>query len=179
MWNYAARVWRRWFKPATVFMILGVLALAVFSAFAALTPSFHSVFFAIGRVQANPGQPAVELEQCRIRALGVPATTTVPGACDTLGWVKGNAGPSNSHYAESFSIPYRLIMTDLHPSQTVVSTLGYDIKLGGNHAIDYLTSFDNLNPHSLTFGHSAETVTPTDGIALTGPTTTIAITAPN
>ena len=39
---------------------------------------------------------------------GIPAAPN-----DPVVWVKGNSGPANSHYAEGYSIPYRLVATGL------------------------------------------------------------------
>src|SRR5262245_51294723 len=32
---------------------------------------------------------------------------------DPVDWVKGNVGASHSHYIEGYSIPYRIVITDL------------------------------------------------------------------
>ena len=47
----------------------------------------------------------------------------------------------------------------------VTLTLGYDIRHGGKHAIDYLTHYQNLDPHPLTFGHTAEIVDPVGSVS--------------
>ncbi|HYV30465.1 MAG TPA: hypothetical protein VEO53_05075, partial [Candidatus Binatia bacterium] len=43
------------------------------------------------------------------------------GAADAptspVDWVKGNVGPSHSHFVEGYSIPYRLVLTDLTVGQ--------------------------------------------------------------
>jgi hypothetical protein len=103
------------------------------------------------------GQPAANLDQIR----NGPADTP----WDPAEWVNGNAGSQNSHYVEGGSIRYRCRMTNLPTDGTVITlTLGYDIKHGDRHAIDYLTHYDNIKnypwPHMDVFGHPAETVDP-------------------
>jgi hypothetical protein len=51
---------------------------------------------------------------------------TVPS--DPVLWVDGNAGSSNSHYLEGWSIPYRLVMTGLPLNTQITVHLGYAIK---------------------------------------------------
>ena len=90
MWSNAARVWRLWFIPATVFMILVVSALAAFSAVAALTPSSHDLnpagaFLPTGTAQA--AGLSVNLDQCANFPLGSPCT-----------WQNGNLNKNNSGY---------------------------------------------------------------------------------
>ena len=64
---------------------------------------------------------------------------------------------------EGFSIPYRAIMENLPLGTPVTITLEYDIKHSGAHAIDFLTHYDRLQPHS-PFGHSAESFDPISGV---------------
>ncbi|OGG35190.1 hypothetical protein A2363_03910 [Candidatus Gottesmanbacteria bacterium RIFOXYB1_FULL_47_11] len=124
------------------------------------------------------GPESVDLDQCR------NGSATTPNNCLTLGgglgWVNGNAGSSNSHFVEGFSIPYRAVMANLPTDGTeIVLDLGYDIKNSGKHAIDYLTHYNRLESH-LPFGHAAEIITPTDGITgVSGTTTTFPIPAPS
>ncbi|MFC1662706.1 SpaA isopeptide-forming pilin-related protein, partial [Patescibacteria group bacterium] len=121
------------------------------------------IFAAPGTAQAAPtANPAANLDQCR------NGNSSSPNDCLDLGggtgWVNGNAGASQAHYVEGYSIPYRAILTDLPTDGTAVTlTLGYDIKHSGAHAIDYLTSYDRLEPHD-GFGHLAESIDPTDGV---------------
>jgi hypothetical protein len=79
-------------------------------------------------------------------------------------WVKGNAGPANSHYLEGFSIPYRVVFTDLEPGPHYL-VLEWDTRQAGKHAIDYLTHYERLQPHNQFGGHTAESVRPLDGLA--------------
>ncbi len=101
--------------------------------------------------------PAANLDQVRNGSAGNPVD---PGA-----WVNGNLGAQQSHYAESMSAPYRVVMTDLPPATEVSLILGYDVKHSGRNALDYLTHYDRIQPHNLAFDHSAEEIDPTDGVA--------------
>ncbi len=127
---------------------------------------------------AQPPQP--NLEQCRNGAALTPNGCLALGG--NAGWVGGNAGGSNSHYVEGFSIPYRLVMENLPltgPDLPITVVLGYDIKHSGAHAIDFLTHYDRLEPHA-GFGHTAEVVNPTSGVSgLSSTTGTFAIPTPS
>ncbi|WP_345374015.1 SprB repeat-containing protein, partial [Algivirga pacifica] len=96
-------------------------------------------------------------------------------------WVNGNLNESKSHYVEGYSIPYRVVMTGLTNGLVYTLTLGFDITApsGGYIATDYITSYQNLEPHTA-FGHAAEVVDPTEGVmGLSGmPDSQIAIGAP-
>ncbi|HKZ64892.1 MAG TPA: hypothetical protein VJ111_00985, partial [Chitinophagaceae bacterium] len=97
-------------------------------------------------------------------------------------WVNGNAGPSNAHFAEGYSIPYRMHITGLSLASHVLK-IEWDTKDQNGHAIDYITHYNNLdNPpgsHQATFGHAPETINPTLGIAGLGALTTFPIPAPS
>ena len=100
-------------------------------------------------------------------------------------WVNGNAGPSNAHYAEGYSIPYRMKISGLVGNANTVHTLiiEWDTKDQNGHALDYITHYNNLdNPqgtHSSTFSHAAETVNPTLGTAFSGAPSLFQIPAPS
>jgi len=79
----------------------------------------------------------------------------------------GNAGSSNSHYVEGYSVPYRVVMTDLPTATSITLVIEYDIIHSDKHAIDYITNFDRLEPHA-PFGHAAETVDPTEASSPSG-----------
>src|SRR3989338_256273 len=123
----------------------------------------------LARTTFTDAPAAIDLEQCRNGAAGSP------NACEELGgssgWVAGNVGASQGHYLEGHSIPYRAVLTNLPTSTTITLTLGYDIKHSGAHAIDYLTSYERLDPHAQ-FGHGSENVDPTDGVSGFSATTT-------
>ena len=115
--------------------------------------------------------PAADLDQAKNGKFDSPI--------DPPDWVNGNLNEQQAHYVEGYSIPYRVVMTDLPVGTTIVLTLGYDIKHSSAHAIDYLTHYQRLEPHLL-FGHVAETVDPTIGVAgLVGGPMTFAIPAPS
>jgi hypothetical protein len=115
---------------------------------------------------------------------GTPASPTSP-----VDFQNGNAGEQNSHYAEGMSVPYRVLMKGLPTDGAEITlVLGYDIKRGGYHAIDYLTHYDRLQPHYFDPPHDQEVVDPTYGVPSSyqatpaysgGPDSTIAIAAPS
>ena len=124
------------------------------------------------------GPPKISLEQCRNGA------AVSPNACSDLGgsvgWVNGNAGASQAHHLEGFSLPYRAVMENLPTGTPITVVFGYDIKHGGKHALDYLTHFDRLEPHFVNFGHAKENVDPESGVSgIFATTTTFAIPAPS
>ncbi|HNW77227.1 MAG TPA: hypothetical protein PKJ28_10120, partial [Bacteroidales bacterium] len=77
-------------------------------------------------------------------------------------WVNGNVNQSQAHMVEGYSIPYRIVMTDMPIGQTVDLILEYDTRHSGANALDFLTGYDNLDPHNV-WGHSAEIVNPVIG----------------
>ena len=119
----------------------------------------------------------VSLQQCHNGA-----ASTLPGPdCDDATWASGSANKQQAHYAESYSVPYRAVMTGLPTDGSSITVeIGYDTKQGDHHGFDYLNHYQRLEPHLSTFAHPAETVYPTDGVSgVTGPTTTWAIPEPN
>ena len=86
---------------------------------------------------------AVDLDQCRNGGLVTSGTQTVEPCVTTgsgsSGWVNGNAGASNAHFAEGESISYRARLTNLPANADVTLVLGYDVIHNGHDAIDYLT----------------------------------------
>src|SRR5437016_11508286 len=109
----------------------------------------------IHRTQAAP---SANLDQTRNGSFNAPQN---PVGID----VNGNAGFQNSHYLEGYSIPYRCVMTDLPPRTQITIRLGFDIRHSSRNALDYLTGFQLLDPHTQ-FGHAAEVVNPTVGTSL-------------
>ncbi|MGE5520771.1 MAG: hypothetical protein ACM3VS_12645 [Candidatus Dadabacteria bacterium] len=113
---------------------------------------------------------SANLDQIRNGPLGTYSPT--PSA----DWVNGNAGPSNAHFAEGYSIPYRVRIDGLTggTSQHHHLIIEWDTKQSNGHAIDYITHFQNLdNPtgsHHATFGHDPETIDPTLGTTFTSTT---------
>src|SRR5262245_39497789 len=105
--------------------------------------------------------PTADLDQCRNGSAGSPNNCVDLGG--GTGWVNGNVGSSGAHLLESYSIPYRVVMTELPLNTSITLTLGYDIKHSAKHAIDYLTHYNRLEPH-FQVGHAAETVNPLSGV---------------
>ena len=79
-------------------------------------------------------------------------------------WNNGNANSSKAHFVEGYSQAYRLVMTDLPIGPHNVK-LEWDTTSGGKHAIDFLTHYQRLLPHTAIFGHAAETINPLLGLA--------------
>jgi len=94
-------------------------------------------------VAAAPPSVAVDLDQCRNGGLVTSGTQTfnpcVTTGSGASGWVNGNAGASNAHFAEGESISYRARLTNLKATDHVVLIMGYDVIHNGHDAIDYLT----------------------------------------
>jgi len=90
---------------------------------------------------------AASLEQCRNGTASSPVQCTNLGG--NVGWVTGNAGSSNSHWAESQYLAYRMLFNGLS-SGTHDVIIGYDVLKGSVHAIDYLGTYNitetNANP---------------------------------
>jgi hypothetical protein len=105
---------------------------------------------------------------------------TAAAPVDPVLWVKGNIGEANSHYVEGFSIPYRVVITEIAPGPHSL-VLEWDTRQGGKHAIDYLTHFRRLSPHDQFGAHTTpETINPLDGLVGTfGAPTTFAIPVPS
>ncbi len=122
----------------------------VVSSFATLVPTAYAA-------------PAANLDQAENGGVGNPAISPV-------NWVNGNLNQNNSHYVEGDSIPYRAVLTDMPVGSSVTIRIGFDIKNGGKHAIDYLTHYDRI----------PEAVNPTSGVSgIVGSPSTFAIPAPS
>lgn len=91
---------------------------------------------------------AATLEQCRNGGTAPGVGCLSPGGA--TGWVTGNAGSSNSHWAENQFLPYRMLFSGLTVGGSNTVTIGYDITKNGPHAIDYLGTYNytetNANP---------------------------------
>lgn len=112
-----------------------------------------------------PEAAAADIDQCRNGTLASPAV------CTGSAWVNGSANATQAHYAESQFIPYRIKITGLTPGATVHTlTIGYDVKKGIKHALDYLGTFNTTET----------TANPCSGVAsctLGSPTSTFPIPA--
>jgi hypothetical protein len=155
---------------------LRLLAVACLLMFVAVVPTEAQK----NRKITAEANEAGTLEQCR-------NGSTSPGeGCDEIGgntgWVSGNAGFQNSHWAEDQFLPYRILFSNLstQPNNTKTVIIGYDILQGSDiHAIDYLGTYNytekvnnpcvgvtgcNLATPSSTFPIPEDTVTVTNQI---------------
>ncbi len=124
---------------------------------------FALVFSPFANVEFVFAAPAANLDQAENGGVGDPVVSPVL-------WKNGNLNDNNSHYVEGESIPYRAVLTDLPVGTSITATIGYDIKNGGKHAIDYITHYDRIG----------EVVDPTAGVAgIVGGPSTFAIPAPS
>jgi hypothetical protein len=90
---------------------------------------------------------------------GTPASPVSP-----VEFIKGNAGPANSHYIEGYSIPYEVVITGASSGPHTL-VLEWDTTQQGKHAMDYITHFDRLLPHNQFGSHTQpETINPLVGI---------------
>src|SRR5205085_1883651 len=70
---------------------------------------------------------------------------------------------------------YRTVMDQLPTDGTVVSlVIGYDVKVSGSYAIDYLTQYQRLVPHVLFSHRNPEVIAPLSGVAGVAPVVTTA-----
>src|SRR5829696_7855903 len=76
------------------------------------------------------------LDQCANGPLATPVQ------CVTTNWENGNLNASKAHYLEGQSVPYRIGLTDLNVGTSYTVRIEWDTTQGGDHALDYLTSFD-------------------------------------
>jgi hypothetical protein len=96
---------------------------------------------------ANQG---ANLDQCA----NDPSPSSHSDGCNSNAtqWVNGNLGASKSVYFEGDSIPYRMTMSNLVTTPSVIHHLviEWDTTKGGTHALDYLTTWNasvgNANP---------------------------------
>lgn len=83
-------------------------------------------------------------------------------------WVNGNAGGSQAHYAEGMSVGYRCVMTGLTAGSQFTIIIGYDIRNSSRNALDYLTHYNRISPHSFPSHSSPEVIDPLIGTGLSG-----------
>jgi hypothetical protein len=102
-----------------------------------------------------------------------------------VSWINGNLGPSGAHFAEGYSIPYRMKIASLVGNSSTVHHLiiEWDTKDQNGHALDYITYYNNMdNPsgsHQANFSHATETIDPTFGTAFSGAPTLFQIPMPS
>ncbi|GAA4821027.1 T9SS type A sorting domain-containing protein [Algivirga pacifica] len=95
----------------------------------------------------------------------------------TEGWQNGNLNPNQSHFLEGYSVPYRLLIDNTMIGSVYEVVFEFDIAVMDKIGLDYITSYDRLEPHSV-FGHAAETVDPTLGTPFLGQSETSSFTVP-
>jgi hypothetical protein len=120
--------------------------------------------------------PAASLEQCR-NGDSEPGVGCVNSA-NGLGWVTGNAGFQNSHWAEYQFLPYRMLFSNLQIGVQQTVTIGYDILKDDVHAIDYLGTYnatETLNDPC--FGVAGCSFAPGDYSAIAVPEDTVTVTS--
>ncbi len=115
----------------------------------------------LAEVTFTDAPPKADLSQVRNGAADSP---TNPGD-----WVSGNAGKTNSHYIEGYSIPYRAVFTDMPLNIPITFSFGYEIKHGDKNALDYITYYNYTNDpsHYGVFGHNPENIDPLIGTGIT------------
>lgn len=116
---------------------------------------FASLLFGISNVY---GQTFNNIDQSSNGKIG--SATLTPE------WQNGNIGGQNSHFLETYSIPYRVRIENLAPNTQYTYIIGYDIREGGKMALDFLTYYQRLESHQQ-FGHAAEVIDPLLGISST------------
>ena len=63
--------------------------------------------------------PSIDLDHCQNGAVNDPSTCGDPAG--PTGWGDGDAGPSNSHYVEGWSIPYRAVVQNINSLPAALS----------------------------------------------------------
>jgi hypothetical protein len=143
-------------------------------------PMMLASFIALGISARYAGAQAYNLDQCRngsstahASCVDAGATNLDPNSPDSqpnsTGWANGNAGQSNSHYAEGGSIAYRNRVTGLTPG-TYTLRMSYGIKHGDVHALDYLTHVNRPGTTDPASPGPATIVDPCHGAAVPGVT---------
>src|SRR5262245_65092184 len=144
-----------------------------------------TTFAASGFVKPTlAANPASDLDQCRNGAVVTSGTQTFvqckenPAGDPNKGWVNGNAGAADSHYAEGESISYRTSVTGLTSGDSVELTIGYDVIHSGHHAIDYLTDANRWQTPETSVGATPDLPCDHSPAFCTGSPTNVAIPAP-
>jgi hypothetical protein len=165
--------------------ISGWNAMATPKGFAVLLAMMMALSVAlVGATIASAAAPsiAVNLDQCRNGKLTDPQTSVTQctgNGSGNSGWVNGNAGAANAHFAEGESISYRARLTNLHVGDQVSLIMAYDVIHSGKDAIDYLTDKNRWQLPETTVADNPDD--PCSGVSGCGdliPDSTIDITAP-
>ncbi|HEX9028249.1 MAG TPA: hypothetical protein VF823_03665 [Anaerolineales bacterium] len=116
----------QWFSLLALLVLVGASASSLFTWPASLALASGSA----------------ELDQCRNGTFSNPQECKVNNPVPNTGWVNGNSGGSNSHWAEGQSVPFRMLMPAVTPG-THVLEIQYDYTAStSEHAYDYLTSYN-------------------------------------
>ncbi len=118
--------------------------------------------------------PAASLEQCRNGTVPTDPRSGCLVVGGNEGWVTGNAGSSNSNWAETQYLAYRMLFSNLPTGGTVHTvTIGYDVLKSGVHAIDYLGTYNltetNANPCVAVSGSHCNPFLPGNSTTITIP----------
>ena len=85
---------------------------------------------------------ACQFQQGQNGGVGLPAVSPVE-------FERGNSNGNKSHFAEGFSVPYRIEFTTLEANQQYRVRIAFDVKKNGRVAFDYITGFQNLQLSAL------------------------------
>ena len=99
---------------------------------------------------------ACQFQQGQNGGVGLPVVSPVE-------FERGNSNANKSHFAEGFSVPYRIEFTTLEANQQYRVRIAFDVKKNGSVAFDYITGFQNLQ---LSTSLSPELVNPLVGTGL-------------
>ena len=99
-----------------------------------------------------------QFQQGQNGGVGQPAVSPVQ-------FERGNSNGAKSHFAEGYSVPYRIEFTTLQASQQYKVRISFDVKKNGKFAFDYITGYQNLE---LNPSVPSELVDPLFGTGLAG-----------
>ena len=94
-----------------------------------LSINFHAIY----------GQ-ACQFQQGQNGGVGLPVVSPIQ-------FERGNSNGSKSHFAEGYSVPYRIEFTTLEANQQYRVRIAFDVKKNEKVAFDYITGFQNLQLH--------------------------------
>ncbi len=130
-----------WFQYARIIFHLSILSVLIFT----LLFSTNNTLAAGGQLPGAPGASAT-IDQCRNGTFASPANCDDSGGGNS-GWVNGNANATQSHWSEGQSLPERIKITGLSAgSHSLRFTYDYTTTSGGEHAFDYLTTYNRSYP---------------------------------
>jgi len=122
-----------------------------------------ALMFSQGALYSQSTKPSANLDQIRNGSAASPISPA--------NWVNGNAGATQAHYAEGWSVAYRILLGNLSTTGTHELIIEWDVRHSGKNALDFITGYNNIDhptgTHWTTFGHDPEEILPLQG--LTGP----------